>query len=1839
MAKKPKGFYSVEAIQGRQQFQLDEYNRLKAEQVKSTPPEAPISAVRPQNAIPPVTVPKPSPTPPKDGALPYLAEAVDKYGLPYFGEGFKGWARKTFSMVFDPLNFEIDGQIKKDYETKLDKVAEKVEVATNWDDWGAKVFGLSTEEIVKGLGNVAAAGTTKKQELEEGEITKTGFIGEAAQTTLSTMSRFTFGNLSGAGVIMGGLQLFGMDDVAVRKLVATGIATERLGRKPNSKPSPINVFKYAAVGSNAAGMIKNLISGRITPDDIKDTYKSYWQGSQAIYTMVFDQMVQDEFNRQVEAGADPELTAQNLGNPLLELAGSIFLSPSTYLGLGVPERVGKFLNIAPEAGKQFYFFGKTVQKYHIPTFGQLLKIPTGSVKISQVANRLDDLTYINGLDNAVNKFAKAATENAAKLAIDEAATLISKAAERAATKVDNIYNGFGLVSYVNSSKISTTTREAKTVLSVIVKDAESVDDALLTMRDMVKVARNPEDKAAIARLMKTGKTPLTESGMFTGQLLAKMEDMFAPIMAQLMDAKKISKKSFASSLYSGIERVVRELVPSVEDMADARKAVRSGNFTAEQAQLAKMYDNIPGYAKASREISKYTDPARKMGVNFMSNVYMNLSPGYFSRNILSQSVNIFADMGLDAAIEISAKSYKGIDGVVGSNRWTQKVVELNNQRLEKLLGFIPEAAQRAIGNTMGDIRDATKTKKGFLNAAQNAELIASSEIVLRSARNEVMKALPAAIDASGWDGIAQSLPKEQVTLLYKLLTDNIGDFDDAIADFRKAVGKGEIDAWRLIPVPPKLMNTLDDLKQGNAFKNLIRTAKTQNEFTMGVSKIMDNIDAQAKNVFKEAQTVGGVSEDAIKNLVVDSQTLYGEGDELFRRKVMYWENARIQIKNGVGRARDSLNLKMSKRPELKKLWNVTRDRLEAIQNTEYTVYQDFDNVRREVRKIVKNFDQPIEELAENAVYGKRWSLKQEFPDVDWKNVTREEFTGKVWESYFNYAKRYWRDWNLKFFDDQLSELENFSQTAFQQGLDAAVSTNKGDDNPFKLAFEYRNIANKLEAFGKFEEGDTVATLAGKFNIKDKAILNTVNKYSGEKYSNIADIPLDIARKAFEERSKIKGFDLPYPAAYNGEQPTLARSLWESAPGIRRDLKSVEETVLNDWGKKVQTFDAGMEDVISSFGGKFKENMKTVQTKAGLYANAARDFILHDYEKTYLDLAMSYLMPFQYWTTRTYGKFLERFVENPSLINQYFNFKEYMTKEHADLPEWWRYNVEASLPGIEDSPLFFNLEATLNPLYGLMGTDFNDPYKRVDWISSMVDDMNKAGPTLAPIYSWAVALHLYNKGEDDAAQRWMGRLFPQTALLKTILTKSGANVNIGGFVKNNEFDPFVNFLMDGLDAYERNRIARHLAGLEGKEVLINGKLVNVTAEMAIQASADQKGELWEYAMRDALNERTMGQTFSFLFGVGFKSRNQGDLKVDEFYNEYHKLISARSLMPAEEYNDEWAKLREKYPFMDAVLISKKAGSDRDTALAYNVLSRIPPGELSDMAETLGIQPYMLEQFYSNKGDFSAMNSQDKDRFMAAIMDMSAMLKMPDYPTKAEWNMAKAIYKEMNDQLSQQYGENIHDKVGMFYDLPENERELFLEANPDVAQAMDAKTAMITNTPILSAYYGGIDTIERYYTTLMNEQLDEEFGEDVALLFEEYYFLKDSLKNEEAKAFYNANNLKSIESKKKKLQAEVNKAVVESGKLLPEMKGYEIRPDFMPASGYQEDALNVATGNPQAEAAQAIWSGLTPEAQSLIQEYLETGEKLPSGVMRQLDYLAGRQGMSQYDALRLLEIEEP
>ena len=123
----------------------------------------------------------------------------------------------------------------------------------------------------------------------------------------------------------------------------------------------------------------------------------------------------------------------------------------------------------------------------------------------------------------------------------------------------------------------------------------------------------------------------------------------------------------------------------------------------------------------------------------------------------------------------------------------------------------------------------------------------------------------------------------------------------------------------------------------------------------------------------------------------------------------------------------------------------------------------------------------------------------------------------------------------------------------------------------------------------------------------------------------------------------------------------------------------------------------------------------------------------------------------------------------------------------------------------------------------------------------------------------------------------------------------------------------------------------------------------TPEQAYDAMYNRTGDLYDLAMYRATNERAPSQLASFFVGVGWKGRTEGDLQVDKFYNDWYKLLAMRDNISPNDYKTAFDQLKDQYQFADTVLLAKRGGDERDAAYAYNVMGRLPPGDLYPMMQ--------------------------------------------------------------------------------------------------------------------------------------------------------------------------------------------------------------------------------------------------------------------------------------------------
>jgi len=578
----------------------------------------------------------------------------------------------------------------------------------------------------------------------------------------------------------------------------------------------------------------------------------------------------------------------------------------------------------------------------------------------------------------------------------------------------------------------------------------------------------------------------------------------------------------------------------------------------------------------------------------------------------------------------------------------------------------------------------------------------------------------------------------------------------------------------------------------------------------------------------------------------------------------------------------------------------------------------------------------------------------------------------------------------------------------------------------------------------------------------------------------------------------------------GVTPSFAQAVNQNLDGLMKLVDDITDNIVGNWGKTTRLDDlpAGDLEGINRWEELVTGRVAHARGTAEAVATAQRKRTLLDYEKKFgFDLILNYLFPYQFWYGRTYYEWMKRLWNNPRILRSYAIYRRHMEKIHAGQPDWWKYQVNTNeLLGVDwDNPLYFNVEQNLNPLYGMVGPDFDLPDRQTNELSALVDGLGKYGPSVWTPFQWMAALNHKFRGEDDQAAAMAGRVFPQTNLIHHIL---GDKEQLPSWMR--EPDPGVWFFSDGMDYFERRRVGRELYGLADND--------EYSLAQVIDAGRVQEGDIWEQARNNAIQNRRLGAISGFLGGPGFKGRSEHDILLDEFFAYRSALISQADSMTPEEYADGWDNLREAFPFMDAVLIARQPSAARDRSLTYNVLSRIPPGQFSEFVEWADIPSELIDQFYDSKGTVIAGTENpwregDYSRFMAGIVDLAAVLEVPQGTRAEQWAEVRGENRTMRRIMAERFGSDIHDRIDAYFAIRnknEDDPDVaydWLDKNPGVEQAMDWKSAYVINHPILSQYYGGVDYIERYMRSLMYADAEKLFGEDIFELQSAFWDIKD------------------------------------------------------------------------------------------------------------------------------------
>lgn len=265
-------------------------------------------------------------------------------------------------------------------------------------------------------------------------------------------------------------------------------------------------------------------------------------------------------------------------------------------------------------------------------------------------------------------------------------------------------------------------------------------------------------------------------------------------------------------------------------------------------------------------------------------------------------------------------------------------------------------------------------------------------------------------------------------------------------------------------------------------------------------------------------------------------------------------------------------------------------------------------------------------------------------------------------------KKYWGERGARL--EQIRQVEARSSAALQ-----------GDSESIQLFMSRRTATEEPKTVVDLANQYGIATATDKGARNSKRILNTINKYRPEgqaKYTKLEDVPLDVARQAFETRRATKA----------GEATTAARSFIPDAEKMLPDPFPIETGLSElNYGRGYAALDAIVDEAVGQsqqtsrllkdlpeeLQAEVKKWMRQVDgdmssfRSAGVqYAAFRRDSALLNYNRrTNFDNMVGHVAPFAFWTTHSVFNWAIHSLDRPAMLTNYFRQREFF--ETAGLP--------------------------------------------------------------------------------------------------------------------------------------------------------------------------------------------------------------------------------------------------------------------------------------------------------------------------------------------------------------------------------------------------------------------------------------------------------------------------------------------------------------------------------------------------------------------------------------------
>ena len=1788
--------------------------------------------------------------------LPFGAESWDPYGRPYYGDGLKGWYKGFASRMLAPIQ-GVDlgeGKIPDFFQNMLPNAA--------------KTFGVMP--LSKYLSNVGS---------EEG--------GAISPTTFA---------LRGANeLVRMGLQL--MQEPAIKTEQAISVAGEQellgagspipefrlpfnLPMTPFNSPLPpqfidqmpehIQPFLRALNPGNLLVNVTRMMTSPISAKEKGSRLEDAYQAGRVLYSSAVDASLRSEYIRRLNAGENPYFLAMEMENPMAEMAGQLVFDPLNIIGTGTrairdQKRVNKviqeFYKIVPDVEEALRAANVTSDARAVTAIQNLGEATIRGFKKMSEDYRLRALTaagkrHVVGM--RTGELAGWIVSNAQD--DEQAAEALLALARMASSDVDEIAQGFATAKHFLDPKplLSRAGNELGAVLRRALTDPE------------------------------TGEFTARSAQKFLDDM-ARAQQEGAPAVIDFLGKKAYGAiQDFLPDLNVKLERgaIIPWQYKAINNMHDlAQKAV----YKPVNSFLSGIYMGLsPGYV------------ARNLTTNTVQ-IFADYGPAAFKNwkrsTLLRQTKEYLGGLVPKGVQGMSGgttgvETYKALQGLPGI-----RAAELEEEMGAAQVVFksVSDTMRKMLrpGRALPDIRELVNAGLPEASARQMVQMVID-------AKGDVRRAVAAFREAAqtgsveAWRTLAWLNPADDSALRGLNLIEQLQEavqaptLEEAARIFNAAVDEVIHDAGRVAQEIPAIADDAEDLHvvqamTGHVTNDVMRDVTSHKQAYAQVRALYERSIREAFQGMQMPPEIASTMIEAPAQILDESQSFTDRIWALYQSWLRMppsrggwaelWRTTGIPGDPPAGLTKETL---------IDALWN---DYYRPTQLRRWSAFSQGYAQFAEDAIATANPTPLVEEARRALALGRQWDdyvfggMRGASPTgapaaaaegvAEVAAAPARAFVGRTGtlpkeivlegeEELTALAKSAldklpeplrtgFKKLKIEFSDETVAAKNTGGRIIFSP--DKKVVSEEIMTHELLHSFQgkyYQDFGKGVPSAGKVDAWASGAIARGEgIELETISALRedwvaSIHAYMSEKYGLPGEGFDDAIRSKWltegqvaERRTYFDNFfaqAVPRPPIpYAGGTPTLARTMTEQLTGINDLRARVLNQLSGIWGQvEPVVIDANIDHAISGWAKTAEKNVAKARLIAANVADEARKFTLLSYpEKTYFDLALAYIYPYHFWYTRTYTNWLKRIVQTPEVLAGYAKYRDAMAKIHAGAPNWWKYNINSNeLLGRDDeNPFFFNLEATFNPLNGMTGVDFNDPRKRINWWTATLDDLGKFGPSTWTPYSMATALALYLTGEQEAAARWGPRLIPQTATLKaaTHLLNIGPP---GGL----EIDPATLFFAGGVDPYERNRIGRMLT------VMVEND--QISEAQAAEAAYRQSGPIWDMAKEQSASARAPGQISSFLFGAGFRARNLTDLQVDRFYSEYYNLWDLKDSMSDEEFQDAMDGMRLDYPFMDTLLLSRKASPLRDRSYAYSVMGRIPPGQQDELFKAVGLDPRLGDKFWDTNGYVNEWPETDRTRFMAAIVDMGALLDMPDDATKAEWNEAKDRYKEIDGMLEELFNDPglIVQQIARYYSMRDTDKDAANDYadSTSVGAALQWRDAYIMNDPLLSKYYSSLSKIDMYYDGIMYDALDRKFP-NIQTVWDGYDVAK--LAGEGTKYWKAHPELKEYLNMLYSYQEITAKMIANASEALPEKPLPFLQPGVTPESLGEQDITGYIE-EPSQTVYDYTWNDwsrmMSPSLSNLVMDYVFTDEKLNSTARDQLEYIAEQEGISSDVMLELM-----